>query len=178
MSSATDRALRPASGLCGGLIAILCLSMAACSPSLNWRAVAIGHIGTLLPCKPDAGSRPVVLGGQTLTMDMVGCEAGGALFTISRLQATDASQAAQLLPPLRQASLDQVGSVAVQPMPNSGDERTSYDLRVDGLRGKGLTVQVRFKWLLAGAEVYQLAVYAERLNPELTDNLINEARIQ
>jgi hypothetical protein len=163
-------------GLCC-LSLICCLLLVACSPSLNWREVQLGSLRTLLPCKPDTGSRPVVLGGQTLKMDMIGCEAGGALLAISRVQATDAVQAAKLMAMLRQASLDQVGSVAVRPRPNSGDEKTSYDVQVDGSRSKGLPLQVRFKWLLADADVYQMAVYAQRLSPELTDNLTNEARI-
>lgn len=162
----------------GALPVLLLAVLAACSPSLNWREVQLGRLGALLPCKPDSASRAVVLSGQTLSMDMAGCEASGTLFAVSRVQAADAVQAGALLRALRQASFDNVHMRAAHPMANTGDAQTSFDLLVDGQRPDGSPLQVRFKWLQAGAEVYQLAAYAEHLTPELTDNLVNESRLR
>ena len=153
-------------------------TLAACSPRLNWREVQLGRLIALLPCKPDSASRKVVLDGQTLNMDMAGCEASGALFAISRVQAADAVQAGALLPALRQASLDNVQMHDVHPMANSGSTQTSFDLLAEGQRTDGSPLQARFKWLQQGAEVYQLAAYAEHLSAEQTDNLVNEARLR
>lgn len=155
----------------------ICL-LVACAPSLNWRAVPLGHLSTLLPCKPDTASRPVNLGGQTLTMEMAGCEADGALFAISRIQAANPAQAAVLMTSLRAASLAHIAQAVVHPVDNSGDALTSFDVQVDGLRADGTPLQARFKWLLAGREVYQIAAYAERLRTEHTEGLITEARLQ
>ena len=163
----------------GPAMALACATLLpACSPELNWRTVQLGRLETLLPCKPDSGSRPVQLAGQTLAMEMVGCAAGQDLYTLSRIQARDAAQASALLAALRQATLATVRATAVQPQPNTGDAANSPDIQVRGLRPDGAPVQVRLKWLLAGPEVYQLAVYADQLNAQRTDNLIHEAHIR
>jgi hypothetical protein len=160
------------------LAALLMATLAACSPGLNWREVELGRLRTLMPCKPDRASRPVVLAGQTLSMEVTGCEAEGTLFAISRTQSTDAAQASALLLALRQASLENVHMRVVQPMANSGDAHTSFDLLVQGQRPDGSPLQARFKWLQADAEVYQIAAFAGHLGAEQTDNLVNEVRLR
>ena len=78
--------------LAAGLLA----AIAACSPVFNWRDARLGEsdLVALLPCKPDHATRDVVLGGDQAAMQMVGCEAGGATFTIAYVVARDATQAA------------------------------------------------------------------------------------
>jgi hypothetical protein len=159
------------------LQASTCL-LVACAPSLNWRELQLGRLSTLLPCKPDTASRPVELGGQTLTMDMAGCEASGALFAISRIQAANPAQAATLMTSLREARLAHIAQAVVHPVANSGDALTSFDVQVDGRRADGTPLQARFKWLLAEREVYQIAAYAEHLRTEQTESLIAEVRIR
>lgn len=154
------------------------LSLQACSPGLNWRMVQLGHLSTLLPCKPDNASRPVQLAGRTVTMEMTGCEAAGVLFAISRIQAADASQAPQLMAALRRATLEQVQAAAVHPLPDSGDAQTSFDVQVDGKRADGVAVQARLQWRSVGAEVYQIAAYGAHLETAQTEPLISEARLQ
>jgi hypothetical protein len=66
----------------------LSLLLAACSPTLNWREVQLDTAGVqaLLPCKPDHAVREVQLAGATHSMEMLGCEAAGATFTVAVLQ--------------------------------------------------------------------------------------------
>lgn len=165
-------------GLCRMASGLLLLAaLTACSPSLNWREVQLGNLRALLPCKPDTASRPVLLGGQTLVMDMAGCEAAGALYAISRVRAADATQAGALLQAWRQDSVAKFKLRALHPVANSGNEQTSLDLVVDGQRADGSPLQARFKWLQAGADVYQIAAWAGHLDSDQTDNLANEARL-
>ena len=103
---------------------------AACTPALNWRTVQLGQLHTILPCKPDTATRPVPLAGQTVSMEMAGCEAAGALFTISRVRAADPPQAVAWMAALRAASLDSVNMTNVQAQSLSGDARTSFDVLV------------------------------------------------
>ena len=168
--------MKAARHLAIGCLLATCLS--ACTSSLNWRTVQLGQLSTLLPCKPDNATRPVTLGGISVNMEISGCEAGGVLFAISRIQAADVSQAPQLMASLRQASLAQVQANAVHPVANSGNEQTSFDLMADGKRPDGAAMQARFKWLAAGADVYQLAAYGARLGAEQTEPLLSQARIQ
>ena len=166
------------SGLTRALGAIGLLLLAACTPSLNWRSVQLGGLSTLLPCKPDNATRPVPLAGHTVPMEMSGCEVGPALFAISRVQAPSAEEATALMRALRQASLAQVQAHTLHPMPNSGDAETSLDLLADGKRPSGSPLQVRFKWLQAGQSVYQIAAYAEQLQPTQTEPLLDQLRVQ
>jgi hypothetical protein len=162
--------------LCAALL--VAGQLTACNPALNWREVQLGRLGTLLPCKPDTASRPVELAGQRVTMEMAGCEAGGALFAISRVQASDPAQAAALMEALRQATLANISHPVVHPTANTGDAQSSFDIQVDGQRNDGKPLQARLKWLLAGQEVYQIAAYAEQLRGEQTQSLVTEARIR
>jgi len=79
------------------LLAVLVGSVAttACSPVFNWREVGLGDSGlaALLPCKPDRATRNVVFDGDDVTLQMAGCEAGGATFTLAYTVAHDAAQA-------------------------------------------------------------------------------------
>lgn len=150
----------------------------ACTPKLNWRDVHLGALQTQLPCKPDNASRPVQLLGQTVVLEVAGCEAADALYAISRLQANDASHAARLLSALRSASLSQILVATVKPLPNSGNAVTSLDVQVDGKRPNGTAVQARLKWLLNGTEVYQIAAYANQLDDQQTATLMAEARLR
>ncbi|NVO05848.1 MAG: hypothetical protein HXX19_07940 [Rhodoferax sp.] len=160
------------------LAASLALCLAACAPSLNWRSVQLGHLSTLLPCKPDTATRQVALADTRYAMEMAGCQVGDALFAISRIQVADAAQAPAAMAALRSASLAQVQASAVHPLANSGNAQTSFDVLVDGKRPDGTPVQARFQWKLFATEVYQIAAYATHLGPEQTEPLLGEARIR
>ncbi|RYF32181.1 MAG: hypothetical protein EOO26_12295 [Comamonadaceae bacterium] len=73
-----------------GLVAV-----AACTPTFNWRDVPVGDGGlvALLPCKADRGSREVALDGRAATVQVAGCEAGGATFAVAVAEADNPVQA-------------------------------------------------------------------------------------
>lgn len=100
------------------------------------------------------------------------------MFAISRIQAGDAAQTPELMAALRQASLAQVQALAVHPQTTLGDAQTSLDVQVDGKRPDGSALKARFKWVLVGSEVYQIAAYADRLRTEQTEPLFSELRIR
>jgi hypothetical protein len=162
-------------GFCAMLLGI---ALGACTPALNWREVQLGQLRSLLPCKPDTAMRPVTLADIKVNLEVAGCEAGDALFAVSRIQAGDAAQAPQLMAAWRQASLAQIQMRAVHPVADSGDASSSFDLLADGNRTDGSALQARFKWLQRGNEVYQLAVYATHLLPEQTQPLLSEAQLR
>lgn len=88
---------RAAAFLIAGAAALL---LGACSPVFNWREVPIGGDGelvALLPCKPDRAQREVPLNDRSVSVTMVGCEAGGATFAVALASAGDAAQAADWL---------------------------------------------------------------------------------
>ena len=95
--------------------AALALAMAGaligCSPTFNWREVPIGGEGVvaLLPCKPDRATRALPLGVEAVTVDMAGCEAGGATFAVAHAVAGSAAQAEGWIRAWRAATRSQLG---------------------------------------------------------------------
>jgi hypothetical protein len=138
--------------VCRFLPAAAASFLCACSPGLNWREVHVGELTAMLPCKPDSATRQIALDKKSYEMNVTGCEVAGDLFVISLLQAEDHAQA-----PLAQSS---------------------FDVQVAGLRPDGTPVQVRFKWLMLGTEIYQLGVYAATLSEEQTGPLMHESRLK
>ena len=71
----------------------LCVAIAACSTELNWREARFDDapLVALLPCKPDKGARELPLAGRMRQVNMMGCEAGGATFTVAFADVDDAS---------------------------------------------------------------------------------------
>jgi len=136
----------------------------------------VGELTTLLPCKPDRATRPVTLDGETVNMEMAGCEAAGALYAVSRIQMEDAAQAQSIMVRLRKASLAIVHASGIHPTANSGDEHSSFDLQVDGSDPAGSAVQAHFKWMMQGQSTFQLAVYAPHLQPEQVESFLGGIR--
>ncbi len=87
------------------LVALVAV-IAGCTPAFNWRDVSFDQAGVtaLLPCKPDRGTRAVQLGGQAVQMSMAGCEAGGAMFTVSLVQAPTEQVIQQIAQDLQEGS--------------------------------------------------------------------------
>jgi hypothetical protein len=152
----------------------------ACSPSLNWRVAQLERLTLLLPCKPDTAQRTVQLGAQTQPLDMKGCEAAGALFAVSRIHVQQGMQASQVVSAWRAASLINLRANASVEMPwvipVSGAAGSM--LEASGAGPNGAAVQARLVWLVAGDDVFHIAVYATHLTPELIDPLLSEIKVR
>lgn len=81
--------------------------LAACSPTLDWRAVTLPGQGlqASLPCKPEQVQRSVELAGTPVDMHMSGCEADGATFAIACAVLQDPTQTGAALTHWRAAVL-------------------------------------------------------------------------
>jgi hypothetical protein len=159
-------------GLALAASALISLGLAACSPALNWRSVALGELALTLPCKPDRAQRTVALGGQSMDMEMVGCEADGALFAVSRLAVPSGGDADRIQAQWQAASLLQMkaqGSPVVAPLSTSAQALPLRGLVASGKAGDGRAVQARLAWVAAGTDVYHFAVYAARITPEMAE---------
>ncbi len=93
------------------------VSLYGCNPTLNWRDVRVGEDGlkVLLPCKPTEASREVPINGQAATLHLVGCEAGGATFTVARVELAtpaDALATAVVWPRVNEGTLKATKSAA------------------------------------------------------------------
>ena len=161
------------------LLLASCLMLAGCSPTLNWREVrlAASALKVLLPCKADQGSRPVELAGQLVELQMVGCEAGAALFAVSHVELKDSSRMAEIQAGWQTAML---AAMAVKE-PEVPVQRTAFELKgaaaqppavrlqAQGRRPDGRAVMAQAVWFSQGTHLFHAVVYAERLGPAATE---------
>lgn len=154
------------------VVSALLFAVLGCSPTLNWRSVSIGEIAVTLPCKPDRAQRAVTLAGYSMDMEMVGCEADGALFAVSSLRVPK-----QLSPDLLQAewqaaTLRGMRGQASQETPAGATGPKNLPLRLVSALGQssdGQKLEASLGWATTGADMVHFAVYAPRLSRALTE---------
>ena len=161
-------------------LVVAALVLAACSPALNWRAVPLEGLTARLPCKPDRAQRTVRLAETDLQLAMAGCEAGGGLFAISRVPLANAAQSAAILAAWRKETLRNMAAATVQEREFPPGAAWSHAVMVSaqGQRPDGAAVQAQLAWITTGAEIFHVAVYAPRLNSDMTDILFSDLQLQ
>ena len=163
------------------MVLAVCLLIAACTPTLNWRVVRLEALSAWLPCKPDHATRPFLLEGATLSIEMQGCEAGGGVFAISRTPVPPTLKAAGVIEPWKQSTLRALANEEVKSLafkPPSSVTLEPMALRAVGRGTDGRRLEAQLVWFVVGNVVYHLAVYAETLTPAMTDPFFNELRLQ
>lgn len=150
-----------------GLVAAL----GACSPGLNWRDVRPEGtlLVALLPCKPDQGTRVLPAGDKPLTISMMGCDAGGATFTLAHVPVRDAAEAAMVLTQWQAATLSTLRGQALSTVPlalkGSSAEPAGVQIQANGVRPDGKPVSLQAVWFASAGQVFQVAMYADRAQP-------------
>jgi len=165
------------------VVSVLCVT--ACNPALNWREVRLRHLVATLPCKPDHAQRTVQLATREVAMDMLGCEADGALFAISHVRLdrealTDAARAdwrQQALATMRAASVQEL-PFRLTPPASAGAAPSTHLLAAQGQRPDGSAVAARLLWLDNGPDLYHVAVYAKALSEERVEMLFSGLNLQ
>jgi hypothetical protein len=170
------------------VLIMLCLgSIQSCSPSLNWRETRLDDesLVFLLPCKPDHGSRDVLMGEHRVQIAMVGCDADGSLFAVASASVPNGVTANEALQRWQDAVIKNVngqtqtrsvfvpaGALAV---PRS--ERVSFT----GRRADGVAVQGQAAWFarssVAGVRLFHAVIYAPRIAPEMADSWFASFRL-
>lgn len=150
----------------------LLVSLIACSPALDWRSVRIDDMAlqASLPCKPERANRKVSWAGHSVDMSLVGCEARGAMWTISSLALPADMSVGEGLAQWRQITLAHLRSetgAATQPFvpPGALEVPQSARQHVQGQSpGGGALLEVDLAWFArvssAGTLLYQTAIYA------------------
>ena len=156
------------------LSAILVLGCAAiaCSPTFNWREVAVEATGlkAMLPCKPDKGSRTVPMAGRDVELHALSCDAGGATFAVLHADLGDAGRSGEVLGQWKTATLANMRGAAVRETPfrpaGALDLPQSLQVVGRGQRADGSAVEGQAGYFARGSRVFQAVVYADRLKPE------------
>lgn len=149
------------------------LSVAACSPTFNWREWPVPGtpLRALMPCKPESASRPVPMADAPVDLHMHACETGGMRFAVAwadvgRADQVPAALAAWPLASLRTlqvtaASPDDPGLAWAVEIKGASQVR---GLRVQGTDHRGQPVQTQAVYFARGSQVFQAAVYGARMD--------------
>lgn len=158
----------------------------ACSPTFNWREVPIGDDGlvVLLPCKADRATRALSFGSESVTVDMAGCDAGGATFAVAHASAGSISQAEAWMRAWRASTGAQlagrklVGSLSPLPRAAASPAPERLDAQDEAAAG---SPQVHVFWFAqerAGkVALYQATIVGKSLSPEAITTFFEGLRL-
>ena len=169
---------------------VLCIfsavSLAACSPDLNWRQTGFEgtNFKTELPCKPDRTTRQVPLGGLPVDLQVAGCESGSAMVAVMTAALPPGADANAVLQGWQQATL--ANMVAQEPQRQAWARSGMLPLpaaqrvNAQGLRADGQAVNAQAVWsaFVEGDHVrlVHAAVYDSQVQTELADTLFESLK--
>jgi hypothetical protein len=165
--------------------AVVALALAACTPSLNWRELALDPtpLKLTLPCKPDSAERKLeMLPGREVVVHALGCEAAGATYVVLYADIGSAADLAAAMEGWKKASLASIHGVAERERPavpaGALALPASTLVTASGTRANGRAVQSQAEYFAKGTLVFQAAVYSERITPELAEPFFAGLRFQ
>lgn len=165
------------------VIALLCVLLGACSPSLNWRQVRPDAVDMtlLLPCKPDRASKTVPLGGRPTRLSMTGCEAGGAMYALAVAELDDVSQAAPVLAQWQGLALSHMRATTSTQRPAAVPGADAHPaptlVSARGLHPDGHAVEGQALYFARGGRVFQAVVYAARIDPDAAETFLSSLKL-
>jgi hypothetical protein len=163
------------------LALIMVFGLASCTPALNWRAVSVQGLATWLPCKPDRAQRQLELQGQSIHIQMAGCEAQGVMYAVSHAKVPEASESEAVAAAWQNASLKQMQAGAPQSsvfQTRGINQVQGRFFKATGARSNGEVLQAHLVWVVKGGDIFHLAMYGATLSAEQADPFFSEVSIQ
>lgn len=165
-------------------------ALTACSPTFNWRELRLDGtpLQAQLPCKPEQAQRDVPLGGQPTALHMLSCQAGDLTFALAWADVGQPAAVAAALAAWRAASLQSLRTPeagvaapdAATPAwaPSVPGADVVLGVQVQGLDHRQQPVTARSAYFARGQQVFQAAVYGQRLDAEAVDTFFSGLRLQ
>lgn len=159
-------------------------ALAACSPTFNWREVRPESTGlkAMLPCKPDKGARTVPMAGRDVSLEVLGCDVGGATFAVLSADIGDPVRTGEVLAQWKTATLANMRSASAQERPflPPGALGLPQSLQVvaSGQRANGSQVESHAAYFARGSRVFQAVIYADQLKPEVADTFFSGLKFE
>ncbi|MDP3605606.1 MAG: hypothetical protein Q8R59_07675 [Polaromonas sp.] len=167
------------------------LVLAACNPTFNWREVRPDNtaLSLLLPCKPDKAEKTVPLGGQPVSLRMLGCDAGDATFAVAVADIGDVSRAEAVLAQWQALTLANMkagpagtgpGATQVTPFRPAGMAGGAPALMVksSGQRADGQAVAGQAAYFSRGSQLFQVVLYAGVINAEVAETYFSSLKFE
>jgi hypothetical protein len=144
----------------------LMLSLAACSPALDWRDSQPEGFGLSLslPCRAAVAQRTLDLAGAPVALTLHACSADGATFAIASASVAEPAQVAAALKQLAAAAVanvqGEIGSQAAAQVAGMTPQPAALRLRINGHLRDGSAVEVSTVVFAHGLRVFQASVVA------------------
>ncbi len=168
----------PTKALRSAAATLLCVTLAGCSPDLNWREVhgSDGAFTVLLPAKPATHTREVDLNGLKVDMNMTGAAVGELSFAVASARLPDAAQRAAALAAMQAAMLRNIGAANHSEKPvtlKGGAQAIEVVASGKSARG-GKSLQMHARFAERGDRVYQAVAVGpqEQLSSEAADTFL------
>ena len=161
----------------------LALSLAGCTPVLNWRETQPPESGAVVmfPCKPDRFARSVTLGPEQVQMFLSSCSADGVTYALAHAELDNPANITASLDALRSAAALNVGGQAtvLSPMRVAGmtPHPLAERLAVQGRRADGGVLHEEMGVFTRGRRVYQATVIGNTLNAQASDTFFAGLRL-
>jgi len=158
-------------------------SIAGCSPTLNWREVRPEGSGAavMFPCKPSREVREVPLAGAQVSMTIMACRTGEAMYALSFADVGDAARVAPALEALREAAIGNLSGSVVSSQAARVEGMTPQAqallLSVRGVLPDGTRVQERLAVFSKGTRVFQATLFGARLEAEAVETFFGGLRL-
>lgn len=164
--------------------------LVACNPAQNWRDVALEGTAfkVQLPCQPDRTTRPVDMGPVSLTLQVAGCESGGAMLAFMTAELPAGADAPSLMTGWQKATLQNARvDTRATPIHQQVWHRagqlplvSSVRIQAQGQNAAGQEVMLDAVWgaVPAGDRIrlVHAVVYAPRTSPEMANTFFDGLR--
>jgi hypothetical protein len=147
----------------------LALSLAACSPQLDWRVVrpADAGISALFPCKPTVNNHPATA-AEPVAMGLAECKAGGWTFSLAWADLADPALVGPALAQMPRSLATKLNAPPALPQPLAVPGMTANPAaQVQVLVGDKQRARVAV--FTRGLRVYQLMLLGAQDNPAAWD---------
>ena len=147
------------------------MAASGCSPTLDWREVAVPETPLLaqLPCRPGRFERWVTVAGLPLRMTMLSCEAGGVTYGVASADVGDPARVEAVLAGLadsaRRALAGAHGAFSGFELRGATPFRGNAHGRLAGARPDGVAVEESVRLFARGTTVYEASAIGPALAP-------------
>ena len=145
------------------------LSLAACSPTFDWRSVPLPgtQLVTELPCRPGRFERDVTVAGTPLKLFMLSCDAGGITYGVATADVGDPGRVDAVLHALRDGAAAAIRSAdspaGALNMPGVTPFSGNSSAHLQGRRPDGETVDEAIRVFGRGTRVFQASAVGTSL---------------
>ena len=160
------------------------LSVAGCSPALDWRDVAWPDSGVTIqmPCKPKAHARELPVAGLTTKVTVVACQAQNMTFALSWADVGDPVRVGPALQEWRDAAKSNLGAqaqpVSAKPIPGATPHDQAGRWALAGRSPQGEARQSEVVLAVRGTRVVQVTMLGAAWDTEAADNFLGSLRFQ